>query len=266
MTGGAINYGRTCLSKGVFFISKQNEVENSGVSLRILGGRTPIDNRLDAGRLSQDAVEQIGPQFLERFRNIPGACVRSIQISVFSKKKKEKKPADTDTVPGFPLGEDCRGEGPCATSRHTALPYAQLSSAQISPRAICSSGIARLIIASIAHFIAFDNEWSYDGGGIGKREEWRDVCPWTGWTGKVNSVERPKNMSPAAARCSPRVPLLLLLKSYFAVLNGLKKAWSANKLSKNNNNDDKIKIKNLDFILFQKYFTTLEVCPSKDTI
>lgn len=78
----------------------------------------------------------------------------------------------------------------------------------------------------------------------GKIEEWRDVCrPWTGWTGKANSVERPKNMSSAAARCSPRVPLLLLLKSYFVVLNGLKKAWSANKLSKNNNNDDKINIK-----------------------
>jgi len=88
----------------------------------------------------------------------------------------------------------------------------------------------------------------------GKREERRDVCSWMGRTGKVNSVERPKNMSPAAARCSPRVGLLLLQNSYSAVLNGLKKAWSANKLSKNNNNDDKIKIKNLDVILLQKYY------------
>jgi len=74
------------------------------------------------------------------------------------------------------------------------------------------------------------------------------------WTGKVNSVERPKNMSPAAARYLPWIPLLLLLKSYFSVLNGLKKTWSANKLSKNNNNDDKIKIKNLDVIILPKYY------------
>jgi len=45
-----------------------------------------------------------------------------------------------------------------------------------------------------------------------------------------------------------------------------KKPGPPTNFQKNNNNDDKIKIKNLDVILFQKYFTTLEVYPSKETI
>lgn len=63
------------------------------------------------------------------------------------------------------------------------------------------------------------------------------VWPKARHRGKVNSTERPKNMSPAA-RCSTRVPLLLLLKSYFVVLNGLKKSLVRQQTFKNNNNNN----------------------------
>lgn len=108
-----------------------------------------------------------------------------------------------------------------------------------------------------------------------KRAECSGPVDYTRAAGRGNSEQRTKNMSTAAPTRSPRVPLLLLLKSYFAVLNGPKKVRSANKLSKNNNNNGLykevctlyiyIKTKNQDrFVSSQEYYNiTSEVYQSK---